>query len=406
MVHEAEARILPGQAMCSIHDMIRSKRFLRRNMTTGEYYCNSKHGCTTERPMGYCIKHGKNRSMSDLREGPRGLKCKLDKECKPILTGRCQRCSVECSDYIRATWRKLMPSYLVRYLPKSPQIPQHEERALLCGRCARAFDALVDDLRDDVLTNYKSIVSAKLKKRMHKSNASLSTRELLINSLDMGYPDERLIGFDWTSVNVSDWVQALCIHCHVNGLSEPDINIIANKSQIRRARKLLDGQPRFPVPFQYSVKIGNDSVVGSLYQSFPDTAYYNLGGNKIRRKLRMKAAIAGQDHHRDMYDECLGSVVGSRNVRTFGDQIAARAALMVLLTRQRGEGFDKQARAVLDTLMPGPEFERRAFQRQFRGKKNSPRVIKAATEFIAENFKKTSKWMLKTVTYDDDYGQI
>eukprot|EP00954_Amorphochlora_amoebiformis_P013567 1064913-Amorphochlora_amoeboformis.AAC.1 len=59
--------------------------------------------------------------------------------------------------------------------------------------------------------------------------------------------------------------------------------------------------------------------------------------------------------------------VMSRNFRKFAEQQAARLALVELMGRRLGEGLDKFALAVIDSIMPGSELERRAVQRLFKG---------------------------------------
>ncbi|GAB5368546.1 hypothetical protein AAMO2058_001328600 [Amorphochlora amoebiformis] len=396
----------PGQQICQRHNIRRSVYFLRRDWATGQFVCNKKKACNTTRDLAMCTRHGKMRQRVHLRQGRHGLICKPPM-CKPFLIGACHRCGVECSDKIRGSLRVEMHPRLTRYLPKYGDFypDSHHQKFYLCNRCNQAFEYMVDELMNNTIAKYQDIVHERLHRRLPaKSNASRTVKGYLEASIRANHLVPELVGFNWTETPPKDWPHALSLFCSATGLGPPRFRAHANHTQLERIRRMIGtAAPRFAVPHDYSITINGTTY--TRQQKFRDTAYYAIGGRKTRSIVRKEMGKKKLNYHRVMLHECLGSVVGMRNFRKFAEQQAARLALVELMGRRLGEGLDKFALAVIDSIMPGSELERRAVQRLFKGKKNANRVRVAATQYVNECSKKMTQFFMQRVIYDSGYGQ-
>eukprot|EP00466_Bigelowiella_natans_P012456 jgi/Bigna1/128162/aug1.6_g2870 len=82
-VSTAQVNMTAGQATCAKHGEVRSKRFMRLDLRSGEYNCRKKHPCDERPELAMCVQHGKMRQRSHLKEGKRGLRCDKQK-CRPL----------------------------------------------------------------------------------------------------------------------------------------------------------------------------------------------------------------------------------------------------------------------------------------------------------------------------------
>mmetsp|Transcript_7517 Transcript_7517/g.11892 ORF Transcript_7517/g.11892 Transcript_7517/m.11892 type:complete len:432 (+) Transcript_7517:155-1450(+) len=402
-VSTAQVNMTAGQATCAKHGEVRSKRFMRLDLRSGEYNCRKKHPCDERPELAMCVQHGKMRQRSHLKEGKRGLRCDKQK-CRPFLTGRCTKCGVETSASLRATSRDLVSPTLTRYLPSDAT--WNEEKVLLCSRCAKAFDKMVEGVRLGLIEDYQKVMHERLISRLDRCKNSMKVKDLLTSALQQKRLTPEILGTEIEMVpGRTNWVTILCAQCSAFGEKPPKFDLRAIQNRTRRIRRMCQDTTRFAVPFTYKVTANGTKY--KAIQGFPDRSYYRIASPYFRRKLKSRPKFfegekASIDHHREMQAEVFADAVGKRNFRRLGMELAARNAMVHRIGDQLGEKLDKHAKAMLDSVVQGPELERRAVHRMFRGRSTARSINIAVQQFLSFAYQTAKNWVSERIHYEED----
>uniref|UniRef100_A0A7S2X9Y8 Uncharacterized protein n=1 Tax=Lotharella oceanica TaxID=641309 RepID=A0A7S2X9Y8_9EUKA len=120
-------------------------------------------------------------------------------------------------------------------------------------------------------------------------------------------------------------------------------------------------------------------------------------------KLRRQAGRLNRTIHRLPSDEINGITIGKYNFRFHAEQVIARRAVMDNIEKHIiKERLGKHARVMLDSMVPGPEFERMTVQNRFKGLRLQREINLVCKKYYEEIYETMDQWLEERRYYDDD----